>query len=337
MARTASRLFSRGLGSSPVGISFTTWLMRPIPTSATSARMIGVLERWNPSAICAGRLAPATRSTTATKRKNFRYRNSPRITRQASTAISVACETPRVSSTYSWGRLASTAVTLISPISTSSRIRIRVRKSSCSALSAMLPPFSRILKAWRGAGKRKIQHSMSKAFVKDEGVAQEVEREAQSIPDGKNYITPEGYARLKAELKQLAEAERPAVVKTVAWAASLGDRSENADYLYGKKRLREIDRRVRFLIKRLESAEIVRSSGRDTDQIFFGARVRVKTASAERTVRIVGIDEVDPAKGDVSWISPIARALLKARAGDVVRLRTPAGEEELHILEVDYP
>src|SRR5207247_3041232 len=108
----------------------------------------------------------------------------------------------------------------------------------------MLPPFSRILKAWRGAGKRRIRHSRSKAFVKDEGVPQEVEREAQSIPDGKNYITPEGYARLKAELKQLAEAERPAVVRTVAWAASLGDRSENADYLYGKRRLRRVHPRV---------------------------------------------------------------------------------------------
>ena len=179
---------------------------------------------------------------------------------------------------------------------------------------------------------------MSKAFVREDADSgEEIEGAQAPAPAGKNYMTPEGFARLQAEKKQLVEVERPQVVKTVAWAASLGDRSENADYLYGKKRLREIDRRVRFLIKRLESAEIVRSSGRDTDQIFFGARVRVKTASAERTVRIVGIDEVDPAKGDVSWISPIARALLKARAGDVVRLRTPAGEEELHILEVDYP
>jgi len=179
---------------------------------------------------------------------------------------------------------------------------------------------------------------MSKAFVKEDADSgEEIEGAPAPAPAGKNYMTPEGFARLQAEKKQLLEVERPQVVKTVAWAASLGDRSENADYLYGKKRLREIDRRVRFLIKRLESAEIVRSSGRDTDQIFFGARVRVKTASAERTVRIVGVDEVDPAKGDVSWISPIARALLKARAGDVVRLRTPAGEEELQILEVDYP
>src|SRR3982750_4436195 len=181
---------------------------------------------------------------------------------------------------------------------------------------------------------------MSKGFVKDDAAEPEdlETPDAPALPaGGKNYITPAGFERLQAEKKRLLEVERPEVVKTVAWAASLGDRSENADYIYGKKRLREIDRRVRFLLKRLESAEIVRSSGRDTDQIFFGARVRVKTASGERSVRIVGIDEVDAANGDVSWISPIARALLKARLGDVVRLRTPAGEEELQILEVDYP
>src|SRR6266404_4919372 len=175
---------------------------------------------------------------------------------------------------------------------------------------------------------------MSKAFVKDEGVPQEVEREAPAIADGKNYITPEGYARLKAELRQLAEAERPAVVKTVAWAASLGDRSENADYLYGKRRLREIDRRIRFLIKRLEAAEVVRSAGRDTQQVFFGATVTVRMKDESKQVTIVGVDEVDPARGRVSWVSPIARALLKARAGDSVTLRTPLGDEQLEILEV---
>ncbi len=183
---------------------------------------------------------------------------------------------------------------------------------------------------------------MSKAFVKEDGPEDEAEpavgNSAPALPhSGKNYITPAGYARLEAELRKLVEVERPEVVKTVAWAASLGDRSENADYIYGKRRLREIDRRVRFLIKRLEAAEVVRSSGRDTDQIFFGARVKVRGASGERTIRIVGIDEVDPAKGCVSWISPIARALIKAREGDTVRLRTPAGEEQLEILEVDYP
>ena len=138
-------------------------------------------------------------------------------------------------------------------------------------------------------------------------------------------------------MRKLVEVERPEVVKTVAWAASLGDRSENADYIYGKRRLREIDRRVRFLIKRLEGAEIVRSSGRDTDQVFFGAAVRLKGAAGEKTVTIVGIDEADPASGQVSWISPIAKALLKAREGDSVTLRSPAGEEQLEILEVTYP
>jgi transcription elongation factor GreB len=181
---------------------------------------------------------------------------------------------------------------------------------------------------------------MSKAFVKDDAEPADNPEipDAPALPRGsKNYITPEGFERLQAEKKQLLEVDRPEVVRTVAWAASLGDRSENADYIYGKRRLREIDRRVRFLIKRLEAAEIVRSSGRDTDQIFFGARVKVRSASAERTIRIVGVDEVEPAKGCVSWISPIARALIKAREGDVVRLRTPAGEEQLEVLEVDYP
>src|SRR3954454_6851715 len=172
---------------------------------------------------------------------------------------------------------------------------------------------------------------MSKAFVKEDAPEPETaEPEAPALPKGgKNYITEAGFARLQAEKKQLLELERPEVVKVVAWAASLGDRSENADYLYGKKRLREIDRRVRFLIKRLEAAEIVHSSGRDTDQVFFGAQVRVKGGSGERTVRIIGIDETDAKKGYVSWISPMARALIKAREGDKVTLRTPAGAEEL--------
>src|SRR5688500_11131978 len=179
---------------------------------------------------------------------------------------------------------------------------------------------------------------MSKAFVKEEeGTDDEPDAQAaRKLPSGKNYITPAGYARLEAELRRLVEIERPEVVKTVAWAASLGDRSENADYIYGKRRLREIDRRVRFLIKRLEGAEIVNSSGRETDQVFFGATVRVKGAAGEKTVTIVGVDEVDPANGRVSWISPIAKALLKAREGDTVTLRTPAGEERLEILEVTY-
>ena len=179
---------------------------------------------------------------------------------------------------------------------------------------------------------------MSKAFTKENSEAPEEELEAPApAARGKNYISPAGYARLKAELRELVEVERPEVVKTVAWAASNGDRSENGDYLYGKKRLREIDRRVRFLVKRLESAEVVHSSGRDTDQVFFGARVRVRSAAGERTVAILGVDEVDPPRGIVSWISPIATALIKAREGDTVTLRTPAGEERLEILEVRYP
>jgi transcription elongation factor GreB len=179
---------------------------------------------------------------------------------------------------------------------------------------------------------------MSKAFVKEEDHAPESEPAPapQHPAVGKNYITPAGYARLKEELKALVEVERPEVVKTVAWAASLGDRSENADYIYGKRRLREIDRRVRFLIKRLESAQVVHSAGRDSDQVFFGATVRLKGGSGEKTVTIVGVDEVDPARGRVSWVSPIAKALIKAREGDTVTLRSPAGEERLEILEVSY-
>jgi transcription elongation factor GreB len=179
---------------------------------------------------------------------------------------------------------------------------------------------------------------MSKAFVKEESGGGEEKNAAapQSVPSGKNYITPAGYARLEAELRALVEVERPEVVKTVAWAASLGDRSENADYIYGKRRLREIDRRVRFLIKRLESAQVVHSAGRDTDQVFFGATVKIRTSAETREITIVGVDEADPARGQVSWISPMAKALLKAREGDVVTLRSPAGEEQLEIMEVSY-
>jgi transcription elongation factor GreB len=182
---------------------------------------------------------------------------------------------------------------------------------------------------------------MSKAFVKEEGDGPDDDDapEPNSLPAGaKNYITPAGFARLKEELKSLVEVERPEVVRTVAWAASNGDRSENGDYIYGKRRLREIDRRVRFLIKRLENAEVVDSSGRDTDQVFFGASVSVRDATGNiRNISIVGVDEVEPAQGRVSWISPIARALIKAREGDTVTLRTPAGEEKIEIIEVSYP
>ena len=179
---------------------------------------------------------------------------------------------------------------------------------------------------------------MSKAFLKESDSDFEDEPQTTASPQGlRNYVTPSGYARHKAELKQLVEVERPEVVKTVSWAASNGDRSENGDYIYGKRRLREIDRRVRFLIKRLESAEIVDAAGRDSDQIFFGATVTVQArTTGRRTVTIVGIDEVDPARGRISWISPVAKALLKAREGDVVTLRSPAGVEELEVLAVRY-
>ena len=150
-------------------------------------------------------------------------------------------------------------------------------------------------------------------------------------------MSPAGYARLKAELKELVEVERPKVVQTVSWAASNGDRSENGDYIYGKKRLREIDRRVRFLIKRLEGADVVDSAGRDSEQVFFGATVTVSSAAGgERSFTIVGIDEADPARGRVSWVSPIAKALFKARVGDTVTLRSPGGTEVLEILDVRY-
>ena len=178
---------------------------------------------------------------------------------------------------------------------------------------------------------------MSKAFVKESEHEEPDEERAPAPPaGGKNYISLTGFTRLKAELKQLVEVERPEVVRTVSWAASNGDRSENGDYIYGKKRLREIDRRVRYLIKRLENAEVVRSAGRDTDQVFFGATVRVRMKDGEKELTIVGLDEVDPAHGMVSWISPVAKALIKAREGDTVVLRSPAGQEEIEILEVRY-
>jgi len=179
---------------------------------------------------------------------------------------------------------------------------------------------------------------MSKAFVRDTEVEPPQAPAAQAeLPRGKNYISPAGYARLDAELRHLVEVVRPEVVRTVAWAASNGDRSENGDYIYGKKRLREIDRRVRFLIRRLEAAELVDASGRDTDQVFFGATVTVRSGGgATRDITIVGVDEVDPARGRVSWISPIARSLLKAREGDRVTLRSPAGTGTLEIIEVRY-
>jgi len=182
---------------------------------------------------------------------------------------------------------------------------------------------------------------MNKAFTKESDAGDEDEDVAAlPIPAGtKNYITPQGYSRLRAELLQLIDEERPKVVVTVHWAAGNGDRSENGDYIYGKKRLREIDRRIRFLTKRLEIAEVADPSlHHGSDQVFFGATVTYEgEAGVKRTVTIKGIDEADHAKGEVSWISPIARALLKSREGDVVKLVTPAGVQEIEVLEVSYP
>jgi len=158
-------------------------------------------------------------------------------------------------------------------------------------------------------------------------------------PGARNYITPAGYARLRAELLGLLDVERPKVVETVSWAAKNGDRSENGDYLYGKKRLREIDRRIRFLTKRLDIAEVADPSvHHGGDQVFFGATVTYANAAGEeRTVTIKGIDEADSLKGEVSWISPIARALLKAREGDEVQLVSPGGVERIEVVAVRYP
>jgi transcription elongation factor GreB len=184
---------------------------------------------------------------------------------------------------------------------------------------------------------------MSKAFTRETDEAPDDDEIAErdptaQLPAGaKNYITPAGYRRLRAELAQLWEVERPRLVETIAWAASNGDRSENADYLYGKRRLREVDRRIRFLSKRLERAEIVDNAGQDHERVYFGATVTyVDRAGAERTVSIVGMDEVDPARGRVSWVAPVARALLKARAGDLVAVRTPAGLEQIEVVEIRY-
>jgi transcription elongation factor GreB len=183
---------------------------------------------------------------------------------------------------------------------------------------------------------------MNKAFVKEpEGDDDdELGGGLPPIPPGaKNYITPHGHQRIRDELLQLIDVERPEVVKVVHWAASNGDRSENGDYIYGKRRLREIDRRIRFLTKRLDLAEVVDPSvHHGSDQVFFGATVSyVNAAGEEHTVTIVGIDELDPLNGKISWVSPVARALTKAREGDVITLRTPAGDDELEIMSVRYP
>jgi transcription elongation factor GreB len=184
---------------------------------------------------------------------------------------------------------------------------------------------------------------MSKAFTKESESEDDEDAAAAGLPPlppgTRNYITPQGYWRLRRELMTLLDDERPKIVEVVSWAAKNGDRSENGDYLYGKKRLREIDRRIRFLTKRLDIAEVADPSlhhGRD--QVFFGATVTYARADgSEHTITIKGIDEADSLQGEVSWIAPIARALLKAREGDEVLLLTPAGPERIEVLAVRYP
>ena len=184
---------------------------------------------------------------------------------------------------------------------------------------------------------------MSKAFTRESEAEDELPEAAESLPRGlKNYITPGGLARLETELRQLTRVERPKVVEVVAWAAGNGDRSENGDYIYGKKRLREIDRRLRFLLKRIESAEVVDPARqKNLDRVFFGATVTYVDADGdldaeESTVRIVGIDEASAARGEVSWISPLARALMKAEEGDVVAFSTPSGTKRLEVVRIAY-
>jgi transcription elongation factor GreB len=184
---------------------------------------------------------------------------------------------------------------------------------------------------------------MSKAFTRESDSAGDDDDDDIALPElpagTRNYLTPAGYARLRAELLALLDDERPKIVEIVSWAAKNGDRSENGDYLYGKKRLREIDRRIRFLTKRLDIAEVADPSLHfGHDQVVFGATVTyVNQRDEERTVTIKGIDEVDNLHGEVSWVAPIARALLKARVGDEVQLMTPGGLEQIEVIAVRYP
>jgi len=182
---------------------------------------------------------------------------------------------------------------------------------------------------------------MSKAFIREPTVDNdEDEAGLPPIPaGGKNYITPQGYARMRAELLSLIDDERPKVVEIVHWAASNGDRSENGDYIYGKKRLREIDRRIRFLTKRMELASVTDPAVHfGCDQVFFGATVTYEDEQGNaKTITILGIDEADSLNGQVSWVSPIARALLKSKVGDVVRLQTPACMQDIEVIQVSYP
>ena len=181
---------------------------------------------------------------------------------------------------------------------------------------------------------------MNKAFTKESDDADDDDPQLPALPSGgKNYITPQGYAGLRTELLGLIDTERPKVVEIVHWAASNGDRSENGDYIYGKKRLREIDRRIWLLTKRLEIAEVIDPAiHHGSEQIFFGASVTyVDDAGVERTLTILGIDEADSSQAQVSWVSPIARTLLKARTGDLLQLVTPAGIVGIEVISVQYP
>lgn len=179
---------------------------------------------------------------------------------------------------------------------------------------------------------------MSKAFTKESDDEDEPEQPDNTSLSSKNYVTPAGFADLQNELRELLVNERPRIVETVRWAAGNGDRSENGDYIYGKRRLREIDRRVRYLTKRIENAEVVDPQRQQNlDKVFFGATVTYRQEDgAVKTVKIVGIDEADIAKDKVSWISPVAKALIKSAVGDEVTLRTPSGTETLEIIKIKY-
>jgi transcription elongation factor GreB len=179
---------------------------------------------------------------------------------------------------------------------------------------------------------------MSKAFTKETDEQEEPEKPEPLSTTGKNYVTPKGFAALQAELKQLLREERPKLVEIVSWAAGNGDRSENGDYIYGKKRLREIDRRVRFLTKRIESAEVVDPERqKNLKRVYFGATVTyLQEDGTQKTVQLVGIDEADLSEGKISWISPVAKALLKAEVGDEVEVLTPQGKEILEIVSIKY-
>ena len=181
---------------------------------------------------------------------------------------------------------------------------------------------------------------MSKAFTKETDADEDDLEEAEALPAGvKNYMTPQGFGVLKDELRVLMNDERPKIVEVVSWAAGNGDRSENGDYIYGKKRLREIDRRIRYLSKRLESAVVVDpTEQKNTDQVFFGAIVTYKRKNGEKLkVAIVGVDEAEIAEGKISWLSPVAKALMKAHKGDVIELRTPSGPDAVEVLSIKYP